>query len=148
MTPEQRAEMRARMQNMSPEERAQMRGRFGGGEGGVRAQNSRATAPAVGNARSVEPPRPVFRPVWLLKNGKLERVMLRIGINDGAMTAVLDGPIQEGAAVVTGVAQPQSAQQGGNPMLGRFPGGPGGFGGGFGGGRGGAGGNRRGPGGG
>ena len=61
--------------------------------------------------------------------------MLRVGINDGAMTAVLDGPLQEGAVVVTGVAQAQSAQQGGNPLFGgRFPGGPGFGGGGFGGG--------------
>lgn len=138
MTPEQRQQMRERMQNMSPEERANMRAQFGGGAGDERRGG---TADA--------PPRPVFRPVWLLKDGKLERVRVRIGINDGAMTAVLDGPVQQGAAVVTGVAQAQSAQQGGNPLFGGR-GFPGGFGGGGFGGRGGfpGGGNRGGGGGG
>ena len=152
--------MRERMQNMSPEERERMRGQFGGGAeggrrggfggeggnaGGGRRQRQGAQASGLAGSRGVRsgqaaeaPPRPVFRPVWLLKDGKLEQVRLRIGINDGAMTAVLDGPIQQGALVVTGVAQAQSAQQGGNPLFGGrgFPGG--GFpGGGFGGGRGG-----------
>lgn len=157
MTPEQRQQMRERMQQMSPEERAQMRERMGGGPGGPlgegrrgqgrfgpgerregadgargqgRTEGARRAGGQAGAPATQPPPRPVMRPVWILINGKLERMMVRIGINDGAQTAVLDGPIQQGAQVVTGVAVAQAAQQGGNPLFGgRFPGGPG-FGGG------------------
>lgn len=101
----------------------------GQGRGRGQAGAKAAAAPAA----PVEAPRPVLRPVWLLTNGKLERVALRIGISDGAATAILDGPVKEDAVVVTGVAQAQSAQQGGaNPLFGGRGGfgGPGGFGGG------------------
>ena len=83
----------------------------------------------------VEPPRITMRPVWLLRDGKLARVPLRVSISDGAAVAVVDGPIKEGDVVVTGVSQPAAARaQGtGNPLMpfgGRFPGPQGGAGGG------------------
>ncbi len=171
MSPEERQQMRERMQNMSPEERQQMRERFmrqreGGdqpaGDAAAQAAPGRQQAPAragqppakpaSGNAAAAEAaapkeaPRPVMRPVWVLENGKIQRLVVPTGISDGAMTAVLGGPLKEGAKVVTGVVQPQAAQGGGgaNPLMpfgGRFPGGGGGrnFGGG------GAGGGNRGP---
>jgi HlyD family secretion protein len=44
--------------------------------------------------------------VWLvLENGQLERVPVEVGISDGVTTAVLGGPLAEGAAIVAGIEE-------------------------------------------
>jgi HlyD family secretion protein len=165
MSPEAREAFRQRMQNATPEERQRMREErraAGGGEGGERGalrQRMQGSTPdgsqpgrqgeGRGTSRPaargtvateigggpVEPPRITMRPVWLLRDGKLERVPLRVSISDGAAVAVVGGPLKEGDVVVTGVSQPAAARaQGtGNPLMpfgGRFPGPQGGGGGG------------------
>ncbi len=133
-----------RFANLSPEERAALRQRMQGGapDGSQGGRQGRGTSRAAGRINAaqeigggpVEPPRITTRPVWLLKDGKLERVALRVSISDGAVVAVVDGPLKVGDVVVTGVSQPAAAQaQGtGNPLMpfgGRFPGPQGGGGG-------------------
>ena len=76
-------------------------------------------------------PKITVRPVWLLRDGKLQRAVVRVSVSDGAAMAVVDGAIAEGDVVVTGVAQPAaaSAPGTGNPLMpfgGRPPGGFGG----------------------
>lgn len=43
--------------------------------------------------------------VWVLREGELERVMLRIGISDGIMTEVKEGRLEPGMAVVIDVIE-------------------------------------------
>ena len=136
-----------RFANLSPEERAALRQRMQGGApaGRQRGRQSQGTNKPAGRGAVVEeigggpaePPRITMRPVWLLRDGKLERVPLRVSISDGAAVAVVDGPIKDGDVVVTGVSQPAAArtQGAGNPLMpfgGRFPGPQGGAGGGAG----------------
>ena len=144
LSPEERAALRQRMQGDIPD--GSQRGRQGEGRGTSRPAARGTVAGEIGGG-PVEPPRITMRPVWLLKDGKLERVPLRVSISDGAAVAVVDGPLTEGDVVVTGVSQPAAARaQGtGNPLMpfgGRFPGAPGGAGGGANRTTGGAGGNR------
>lgn len=162
LSPEERAAFRERMQNMSPEERDAFRQRMreggppagGGAPAGGRAGADRgasAKTPGAGSRRPVvggrngapgevpfaaaEPPRVTTRAVWLLRDGKLERAVVRVSVSDGAALALVEGSVNEGDLVVTGVAQPTAQAPGaGNPLMpfgGRFPGAPGGnFGGG------------------
>ena len=144
LSPEERAALRQRMQGDIPD--GSQRGRQGEGRGTSRPAARGTVAGEIGGG-PVEPPRITMRPVWLLKDGKLERVPLRVSISDGAAVAVVGGPLNEGDVVVTGVSQPAAARaQGtGNPLMpfgGRFPGAPGGAGGGANHTTGGAGGNR------
>jgi HlyD family secretion protein len=79
--------------------------------------------------------------VWLDVDKQLKPVRVRLGITDGTNTELLNGELQEGSEVVTGVVLPTSARpaaaNAGNPLLQQGGRGPGGFGGGFpGGGRG------------
>ena len=79
--------------------------------------------------------------VWLSVDKQLKPVRLRLGITDGTNTELVEGELQPGTEVVTGVVLPASsrpAAAGGNPLLqqggrggGGFPGGgfPGGGGG-------------------
>ncbi|MEQ1897663.1 MAG: efflux RND transporter periplasmic adaptor subunit [Vicinamibacterales bacterium] len=152
MSPEAREAFRQRMQNATPEERQRMREERRPERAAFR-QRMQGSTPAASQGRGtsrpaargtvateigggpVEPPRITMRPVWLLRDGKLERVPLRVSISDGAAVAVVSGPIKEGDVVVTGVSQPAAARaQGtGNPLMpfgGRFPGPQGGGGGG------------------
>lgn len=148
MTPEEREAFRQRMQNMSPEERQRFRearrgrGEMPGGEGGpgrpgadgARPPGARPARPARATADEGEAPvvpKITVRPVWLLRDGKLQRAVVRVSVSDGAAMAVVDGAIAEGDVVVTGVAQPAaaSAPGTGNPLMpfgGRPPGGFGG----------------------
>ncbi|WP_220446114.1 efflux RND transporter periplasmic adaptor subunit [Microbulbifer harenosus] len=43
------------------------------------------------------------RRVWVLENGQLKPVRVRTGVSDGRFTEVVDGPLQEGAQIVTGM---------------------------------------------
>ena len=153
MSPEERDAFRQRMQNMTPEAREAFRQRMreGGGPAGSVPPGAgpRTATPLVGGRRApvggrngapaeavvapIEPPKITVRPVWLLRDGKLERAVVRVSISDGVALAVVDGPVQEGDVVVTGMTQPAAQAQGaGNPLMPfggqRFPGG-GGFGG-------------------
>jgi HlyD family secretion protein len=77
--------------------------------------------------------------VWLDADKQLKPVRVRLGITDGTNTELLNGEIQEGTEVVTGVVLPTSARpaaNAGNPLLQQGGRGPGGFGGFPGGGRG------------
>jgi HlyD family secretion protein len=65
------------------------------------------------------------RGLWVLADGRLSRVRAQFGISDGTTTAVEGGDLQEGAAVVTGVATPATAaapSSNGSPLLPRRPG--------------------------
>jgi hypothetical protein len=117
MTPEQREQMRQRWQQMTPEERERMRAARQSGRGDAAANPGAATR------------------IWVLADGKLTPVPVRLGISDGANTEISATDLMEGAQVVTALAAPTAAssQSTGSPLL------P--FGGrGFGGNRGGAGG--------
>jgi HlyD family secretion protein len=41
--------------------------------------------------------------VWLLRDGKLQPVRVHTGLSNGTATAVIDGDLQEGTPVVTGL---------------------------------------------
>lgn len=43
--------------------------------------------------------------VWVLREGKLEKVMLKIGISDGVMTEVKEGKLEPGMAVVVDIIE-------------------------------------------
>jgi HlyD family secretion protein len=43
--------------------------------------------------------------VWILREGKLERVLLKTGITDGVMTEVKEGKLEPGMAVVVDVIE-------------------------------------------
>jgi HlyD family secretion protein len=47
--------------------------------------------------------------VWVLQDGRLTRVPVETGINDGTITAVTGGTLKEGAQVVTAVAAQSAA---------------------------------------
>ena len=132
----ERGALRQRMQGSTTDgsQSGSQRGRQGEGRGTSRPAARGTVATEIGGG-PVEPPRITMRPVWLLRDGKLERVPLRVSISDGAAVAVIGGPLKEGDVVVTGVSQPTAARaQGtGNPLMpfgGRFPGPQGGGGGG------------------
>lgn len=68
----------------------------------------------VGNLMPRPPstaPKPVETPedrqphVWILREGKLERVLLKTGITDGVMTEVKEGKLEPGMAVVVDVIE-------------------------------------------
>jgi HlyD family secretion protein len=64
--------------------------------------------------------------VWTLQEGQLRPVRVRTGISDGVLTAILEGELQEGAAVVTGVTASTTAtaaQPASSPLIPRRPGG-------------------------
>jgi hypothetical protein len=146
MSPEEREAFRQRMQNATPEERQRMRearlaaGGAGGGTGrepgASRAAGARRRADATTRTAAepaAEAPKITTRPVWVLRDGKLARAVVRVSVSDGAALAVVDGAISEGDVVVTGVTQPAAQPQAaGNPLMpfgGRAPGGFGGAGG-------------------
>jgi len=118
------------------------------------AQGGFVFQPRYGAAQSGEEIQELFKPlpatqspgrVWLFVDKQLKPVNLRLGITDGTFTELVNGDLQEGTEVVTGVTGVTSARSAaaatGNPLLGQQNqrggfGGPGGFGGGGGGGRG------------
>ena len=63
--------------------------------------------------------------VWVLRDGRLMRVPVETGINDGTTTAVSGGGLQEGAQIVTAVAAQSataSTRQGtGSPLIPQRP---------------------------
>jgi HlyD family secretion protein len=63
--------------------------------------------------------------VWVLQDGRLARVPVETGINDGTTTAITGGTLQEGAQLVTAVvaqaAAATPAQGSGSPLLPQRP---------------------------
>jgi HlyD family secretion protein len=61
--------------------------------------------------------------VWVLRDGHLARVRVETGLSDGTTTAVTGGELQDGANVVTAVAQVAAAstQRSGSPLLPQRP---------------------------
>ncbi len=71
--------------------------------------------------------------VWVRAQERLTSVPVQTGISDGTLTAIVGGPLEEGAQVVTSVSNGEAARtQTSSPLLpfgGRLPGGRGGGGG-------------------
>ena len=111
MTPEQREQMRQRFQQMTPEQREQMR-----------QQRAQRQSGSDGAARADGPVR-----IWVLNDGRLAPVPVRVGISDGVRVGISDGAnieisssdLKEGAQVVTGLATQSSAASpaAGSPLL-------------------------------
>jgi hypothetical protein len=112
----------------------------------AKGDKSKSGAPAQQTATTIDA---LFAPlpstvsqgrVWVDMDKQLKPVRVRLGITDGTNTELLNGEIQEGTEVVTGVVLPTSsrpaAAAAGNPLLQQGGRGPGGFGGFPGGGRG------------
>jgi HlyD family secretion protein len=118
MTPEQREQMRQRpgspprvsqrggverFQQMSPEQREQMR-----------QQRAQRQSGSDGAARPGGPVR-----IWVLTDGHLAPVRVRVGISDGVNTEISAPDVKEGAQVVTGLAAQTAAASPttGSPLL-------------------------------
>ena len=50
------------------------------------------------------------RPVWVLRDGKPVRTLLRTGITDGSQTEIVDGELKEGDLVITDVTMGTSTR--------------------------------------
>lgn len=152
MTPEERQRrMEERMKTMTPEERAAFqermaqRGQRGGGSGqprqggdqrsgrGQGAGAPQAAAPAASGAQTVDALFAPIQPtstrgrVWVVTGTaqapQLKSITVRTGITDGQWIELIEGELQEGQELVTGVILPNAAAQvpgttGGNPLMG------------------------------
>jgi hypothetical protein len=49
--------------------------------------------------------------VFVLRTGQIVPVRVRTGVTDGAMTAIVDGDLQEGDQVITGMSEPGATAQ-------------------------------------
>ena len=103
MTPEQREQMRQQFQQMTPEQRDQMR-----------QQRAQRQSGSDGAAR----PGGLVR-IWVLNDGRLAPVPVRVGIGDGANIEISSSDLKEGAQVVTGLATQSAAASpaAGSPLL-------------------------------
>jgi len=170
--PQRQARMMERFKSMSPDEQQQFIARMKdrgadtsafeqliGGKAGAKSSPKKSASaqggfvfqPRYGEPQSGEEIQELFKPlpttqtpgrIWLFIDHQLKPVNLRLGITDGTFTELVNGDLQEGTEVVTGitgVGPARTAAAGaGNPLLGQqqrggqggFPGGPGGFGGG------------------
>lgn len=139
MSPEEREQFIARMKERGVDVEAFLAGEgsppgTGSGAGASRSGRPGAAAPsspdrsiAGTSAQTIDS---LFGPlpqtesrgrVWLYLNNQLKGVRVRLGITDGTYTELLDGELQPGAEVVTGVTLPaQSAggQTGRSPLMG------------------------------
>jgi HlyD family secretion protein len=73
--------------------------------------NQEARGANQGSRRRADPS---FARVWTIQEGQLRPVRVRTGVSDGTVTAILDGELNEGATVVTGVAT--TAAKAGQPV--------------------------------
>ena len=165
--PDRQARLMERFKAMSPDEQKQFIERMKGrgadtsafeqlvsGKPAAKGAKKSASAdggfvfqPRYGEAQSGETIEELFRPlpaaqsqgrVWLFVDHQLKPVSVRLGITDGTFTELVNGDLQEGTEVVTGVTGAGSSRTAaaatGNPLLGQQQrgnfGGPGGFGGG------------------
>ncbi len=133
---------------------AVMNGTAGAPAGATGKKKSSATAaagnsgsfvfkPRYGGPQDSEEIQELFKPltpstspgrVWLFVNKELKPMNVRLGLTDGTFTELVNGDLQEGSEVVTGISgtanQRSAAAAPANPLLGQQRGG---FGGGFGG---------------
>ena len=80
----------------------------GGSQGaGFDASQVRGTAGRVGGGGAERN----FGRVFVLRTGQIVPVRVRTGVTDGAMTAVIDGDLQEGDQVITGMSEPGATAQ-------------------------------------
>lgn len=154
------------LSSLTPEQRQAMMDRFGrsgGGRGGGRGNRTQqpsnvVTGPVIPmterNADKIDelyeamPSSVSPGQVWTWDEAKkeLKQINIRLGITDGQFSELLNGDVQVGQEIVTGVVLPLSQRpqnnNSNNPLMGPQRGNPGGFGGpgGGGGGRGGGGG--------
>jgi HlyD family secretion protein len=132
-----RARMMERFKTMTPDEQRQFIARMK--ERGVDTSSfEQAAAPAAPQAKtpstqSAETIDALFAPlppvesqgrVWTAVDRQLKPVRLRLGITDGTNTELLEGDLQPGEELVTGIQLPGAAQQpqqpagaSGNPLL-------------------------------
>ena len=90
-----------------------------GRNGGTRARGSANATGTTGrspNDGSGKPGR-----VWVLDDGQPNREPVKVGISDGATTAILDAPFGEGTRVITGTAAPGTASTGSQSSSPFFP---------------------------
>lgn len=86
-----------------------------GGTNGQARQNGQG-----GSADEAAPRRerlgsdPTRRRVWILKDGKPERVRVRVGISDGSFTEITGGELKEGDQVITDASNAGSGSGGNN----------------------------------
>jgi HlyD family secretion protein len=59
--------------------------------------------------------------VWLLRDGKPLRAVVRTGVSDGSLTEVLDGELKEGDAVITDLGAGSAAKPAQPGQAGTFP---------------------------
>ena len=134
---------------MTPEEREQLEaGRGGGGlgrggPGGPRGAQRPANASTSPNVPAVDrgattidalfAPLPVTETsgrLWVMEDGRLRAVGVRLGVTDGSATELLsvvgsDTPLSSGMALVTNVTTPDNdlsrpASAGGSPLIPQF----------------------------
>jgi HlyD family secretion protein len=80
----------------------------GGSEGsGFEGSQVRGTAGRVGGGGGERN----FGRVFVLRTGQIVPVRVRTGVTDGAMTAIVDGDLQEGDQVITGMSEPGATAQ-------------------------------------
>jgi HlyD family secretion protein len=73
--------------------------RFRPSGAGARIERENANQPASSRAPAT---------IWLVgKDGQPNPVAVRVGVSDDASTALLEGPLQEGQQVITGIAHSQ-----------------------------------------
>lgn len=121
--PERRARMMQRMQQMSPEEREQFiarlkergitldlpgadtKGRAPRGEKPAESGLAAAGAQTIDSLFGPLPPRVSFGRAWVYTPAtkQLKAMRLRLGITDGTWTELLDGELQPGQELVTGI---------------------------------------------
>lgn len=151
--PERMRQFQERLAQMTPEEREQFearraaRGGGGGGFGGGGARPSRgarrpANSSSSPNVPTVErgattidalfAPLPVTETagrVWMMEEGQLQEVSVRLGVTDGTATELLGGvrsdtPLSAGATLVTNVTTPDNGPSppgaGGSPLIPTF----------------------------
>ena len=150
--PERRRQLEERLAQMTPEEREQFEARraarggggFGrGGAGGPRPAPRPANASSGPNVPAVErgattidalfAPLPVTETsgkVWVMEDGRLREVAVRLGVSDGSATELLNGlgsetALSPGTALVTNVTTPDNgpsppASAGGSPLIPQF----------------------------
>lgn len=82
----------------------------------LRWRPAQADAPA--DLPKARPTRERVATVYVLENAKPRGIQVRLGLNDGSNTELLDGPLAEGAEVIVGVAV--AAPAGGGFPRGRF----------------------------
>jgi len=143
--PERRRQFEERFAQMTPEEREQFEARraSGGGAGRPRGAQRTANASSVPNVPTVERgattidalfgPLPVTETtgrVWVVEDGRLQEVDVRLGVTDGSATELLSwaGPgsgLEAGTTLVTNVTTPDNgpappSANSGSPLIPQF----------------------------